>query len=60
MTEFIYKMGKAKKAKPSQKANKVPLEQDIENAKFTKSKNRVKMRFRKDEDEQVSHLIQQK
>lgn len=49
-------MGKTKKIKPSQAANKVPLEQDIEDAKFVKPKNRNKIRFRKDEDEQVAPL----
>lgn len=50
-------MGKAKKLKPSQAAKKVPLEQDIEDAKFTKPKNRNKIRLRKDDDEQVRPLL---
>lgn len=47
------KMGKAKKLKPSQAGKKVPLEQEIEDAKFAKPKNRNKTRLRKDDDEQV-------
>lgn len=51
------KMGKTKKLKPSQAAARSTLEQDIESAKFVKPKNRNKIRFRKDEDEQVSFSI---
>ncbi|XP_072382297.1 bystin [Diabrotica undecimpunctata] len=44
-------MGKVKqKSNPHQK--NVPLEQDIQNTKFAKSKNRNKIRLRKDEEEQ--------
>ncbi|XP_050502484.1 bystin [Diabrotica virgifera virgifera] len=44
-------MGKVKqKSNPPQK--NVPLEQDIQNTKFAKSKNRNKIRLRKDEEEQ--------
>lgn len=46
-------MGKAKKMKPSQVAARVPLEQDIEAAKFAKPKGRCKIRLRQDEEEQV-------
>lgn len=51
------KMGKAKRMKPSQMGTKVPLEQDIEGAKFAKSKNRNKIRLRQDDDEQVSNSL---
>lgn len=51
-------MGKAKKMKPSQKQAKVPLDKEIEDAKFAKSKNRIKVRTRKDEDEQVKENFQ--
>lgn len=47
-------MGKAKKAKPSRKQNKVPLDQEIEDAKFAKPKSRNKVRPRQDDEEQVS------
>lgn len=47
-------MGKTKKMKPSQAGKKVSLEQEIEDAKFAKPKNRIKTRFRQDEDEQVT------
>lgn len=48
-------MGKTKKMKPSQMgAPKRTLEQDIEDTQIVKSKNRNKIRFRKDEDEEVS------
>lgn len=50
-------MGKVKKIKPSKVGNKLPLEQDIESAKFAKSKNRNKIRLRQDEDEQVRFNI---
>ncbi|CAH0557474.1 unnamed protein product [Brassicogethes aeneus] len=45
-------MGKTKRIKPSQAGSKVPLEQDIEEAKFAKGKNRSKIRLRQDEEEQ--------
>ncbi|XP_065162984.1 bystin [Atheta coriaria] len=46
-------MGKTKKMKPSQMgAPKRTLEQDIEDTQIVKSKNRNKIRFRKDEDEE--------
>ncbi|XP_044267091.1 bystin [Tribolium madens] len=45
-------MGKAKRLKPSQMGAKVPLDQDIEGAKFAKSKNRNKIRLRQDDEEQ--------
>lgn len=48
-------MGKVKKAKPSQMATKVPLEEQIANAKFAKPKNRNKIRLRQDETEQVEY-----
>ena len=48
-------MGKAKRLKPSQMGTKVPLDQDIEDTKFAKSKNRNKIRLRQDEEEQVSN-----
>lgn len=48
-------MGKAKKIKPSRRAGaKVALGDDIESSKYAKSKNRNKIRLRKDEDEEVS------
>lgn len=50
-------MGKTKKLKPSQVGQKVPLEQDIEDAKFVKPKNRNKVRLRKDDDEEVNSLF---
>lgn len=53
-------MGKTKKLKPSQITKKVPLEQDIEDAKFAKSKNRNKVRLRKDDDEQVRSIYSHK
>ncbi|CAH1118450.1 unnamed protein product [Phaedon cochleariae] len=45
-------MGKPKKANPSEKTNKVSLEQDIQSIKFAKSKGRNKIRLRQDETEQ--------
>ncbi|XP_030746698.1 bystin [Sitophilus oryzae] len=45
-------MGKAKRIKPSKMVNKVPLEQDICDTKFAKAKSRIKVRARKDEDEE--------
>jgi len=45
-------MGKTKRAKPSEMANKVPLEDDINDAKFVKAKKRNKLRLRQDEEEQ--------
>lgn len=47
-------MGKTKKMKLSQMANKVPLEQDIQDARIAKNKNRNKIRLRQVEDEQVN------
>lgn len=50
-------MGKAKKIKPSRRAGaKVALGDDIESSKYAKSKNRNKIRLRKDEDEEVSWI----
>lgn len=46
-------MGKTNKLNPSRMVNKVPLEQDIQNARIVKSKNRTKIRLRQDEDEKV-------
>ncbi|XP_060517243.1 bystin [Cylas formicarius] len=45
-------MGKTKKMKPSQVANKSSLEEDIYNTKFATSKNRNKIRLRQDEEGQ--------
>lgn len=45
-------MGKIKKLKPSQVASKASLEEDIEQTKFAQSKNRNKIRNRRDEEEQ--------
>lgn len=46
-------MGKTKRTKPSKMVSKTSLEEDIYDAKFTKAKNRNKVRVRQDEDEQV-------
>lgn len=46
-------MGKTKRLKPSQMVNKVSLENDIEEARYAKSKNRNKIRFRQDEEDKV-------
>lgn len=46
-------MGKIKKIKASQRATKIPLDQQIEEENLTKHKNRNKLRFRKDDDDQV-------
>lgn len=50
-------MGKTKKMKPSQMANKVPLELEIQNACIAKSKDRNKIRLRQDEDEKVVYTL---
>ncbi|CAH1972186.1 unnamed protein product [Acanthoscelides obtectus] len=46
-------MGKAKKMKPSETGTtRAPLEADIHDAKFARSKNRSKIRLRQDDDQQ--------
>lgn len=46
-------MPKIKSNKKAQAQLKVPLHQEIEEAKFAKPKNRNKIRKRKDDDEKV-------
>lgn len=46
-------MGKAKKLKISRRGPKVSLEKQIEDDHFAKPSSRVKVRIRKDEDEEV-------
>lgn len=50
-------MGKAKKMKPSQAGGKKPLHEDIESATAVRSKNRNKIRLRKDDDDEVKQNI---
>lgn len=49
-------MGKAKKIKVSKNPKKVSLEQQINDAQFVKPKNREKIRFTRDNDEEVYKL----
>ncbi|CAG9772022.1 unnamed protein product [Ceutorhynchus assimilis] len=53
-------MGKTKRAKPSEVVNKVPLEQDIYNSKFTKAKERHKLRLRQEEEQFVDSNLSKK
>jgi hypothetical protein len=46
-------MGKAKKLKVSRRGPKVSLDKQIEDDHFAKPSSRVKVRIRKDEDEEV-------
>jgi len=46
-------MGKAKKLKLSRRGPKVSLDKQIEDDHFAKPSSRVKVRVRKDEDEEV-------
>jgi ribosomal protein L31E len=46
-------MGKAKKLKVSRRGPKVSLDKQIEDDHFAKPSSRVKVRVRKDEDEEV-------
>jgi len=46
-------MGKAKKLKVSRRGPKVSLDKQIEDDHFAKASSRVKVRVRKDEDEEV-------
>jgi ribosomal protein L31E len=46
-------MGKAKKLKVSRRGPKVSLDKQIEDDNFAKPSSRVKVRIRKDEDEEV-------
>lgn len=46
-------MGKAKKLKMSRRVPKVSLDKQIEDDHFAKPSSRVKVRIRKDEDEEV-------
>lgn len=46
-------MGKAKKLKLSRREPKVSLDKQIEDDRFAKPSSRVKVRVRKDEDEEV-------
>lgn len=46
-------MGKAKKLKLSRRGPKVSLDKQIEDDRFAKPSSRVKVRVRKDEDEEV-------
>lgn len=46
-------MGKGKKIKSAKNGPKVTLEQQIEDEQFVKPKDRVKIRERQDEDEEV-------
>lgn len=51
--ENIVNMGKAKKLKLSRRGPKVSLDKQIEDDNFAKPSSRVKVRVRKDEDEEV-------
>jgi hypothetical protein len=46
-------MGKAKKLKVTKRGPKVSLDKQIEDDHFAKPSGRVKVRIRKDEDEEV-------
>lgn len=46
-------MGKARKLKVNRRGPKVPLDKQIEDDQFAKASSRVKLRARKDEDEEV-------
>jgi hypothetical protein len=46
-------MGKAKKVKVNRRGPKVSLDKQIEDDQFAKPSSRVKVRTRKDEDEEV-------
>jgi hypothetical protein len=51
--EHIVYMGKARKLKLSRRGPKVSLDKQIEDDHFAKPSSRVKVRVRKDEDEEV-------
>ncbi|KAL1493991.1 hypothetical protein ABEB36_009667 [Hypothenemus hampei] len=53
-------MGKTKRTKPSETAGKVPLEQDIYDTKFVKTKNRNKIRLRQEEEQYVDSNLSKK
>jgi ribosomal protein L31E len=50
-------MGKARKLKINRRGPKVSLDKQIEDDQFAKPSSRVKVRARKDEDEEVIMMI---
>jgi hypothetical protein len=50
-------MGKTKKLKVNRRGPKVSLDKQIEDDQFAKPSSRVKVRARKDEDEEVIMMI---